>query len=277
MKIEAVSINGEVYPPDEAKISAADRGFMFAHGAFETFRVSEGKIFLFDEHFARLDKNLKALNISWTLEPDRHIEWIKDISSKIPADKDGRVRFCVTSGNDGQSPNIIIYLDFIEKFKPLDKKAWILKSINRHRPEYFAHTGFRIKSLEYSYVYMARKELADEDTEGILLNPEGYIAEALTSNILWAKDGEIYTPPLDLGILAGTMRSWLMKSLNVKERLAKQEELFQSDEIFLTAGASYLTGINQINDIPKPGVKAPIYQKVFQTIVSSEKENSILL
>jgi 4-amino-4-deoxychorismate lyase len=242
-----------------------DRGFMFGHGAFETFRVSGDNIFLLEEHFTRLDKNLKALGIDWGYEPSKHLVWVKEISGKIPKGKDGRIRFCVTSG-DGSTPNVIIYLSYIDKFKPAEKKAKILKSLARHKPEYFDVTGFRIKSLEYSHLYIARKELEDDSTEGILLNPDGWVAEALTSNIFWVKDSKIYTPPLSLGILAGTMRGWLTEKFNVEEKLIKQEELLQADEIFLSAGASYLVAISSVGEVKKPGIKGQAYGEVCTTL-----------
>lgn len=274
MSIEAVSVNGKVYSAGEVTVSAVDRGFMFAHGAFETFRITEGNVFLYDEHFVRLNKNLKALNINWAYNHDKYSVWIKNISSKIPAGKDGRIRFCVTSGVDGDQPNVIIYLTFIDKFKPTEKKAQILRSIIRHKPEYFNATGFRIKSLEYSYIYMAKKELDNESDEGILLNPDGYVAEALTSNIFWVKDGVIYTPPLSLGVLAGTMRGWLMDNFKIEEKLIKQKELLQADEIFLTGGASYLIGISQINDTRKQGINGSSYKNIYQVLASQLAQNS---
>lgn len=266
MNFEAVSINGIIYKPAEAQISALDKGLMFAHGAFETFRISGGHVFLFEQHIARLEKNLKALDIAWTYDKDKHPEWISTISERIPDGKDGRIRFCVTSGSDGQ-PNLIIYLSLLDKFKPFGKKAQILQSVRRHKPEYFAATGFRIKSLEYSNIYMARKELENEETEGILLNPDGYVAEAVTSNIFWVKSGAIYTPPLSLGVLAGTMRGWLMDHFRVEEKLAQTDELLKADEIFLTAGASYLTAIKQINDVQKPGIDGQTYKEIYSALI----------
>lgn len=263
MNVEAVSINGKLYSPEEAKVSAIDRGLMYAHGAFETFRITDGNIFLHDEHFARLNKSLKALDINWTYEKDKHLGWIKDLSAKIPPGKDGSIRFCVTSGIAGERSGVIIYLTIIDKFKPTEKRAQILKSVTRHKPEYFNLTGFRLKSLEYSYLYMARKELKDESQEGILLNPEGYVAEALTANIFWVKDGKIYTPPLALGILAGTVRGWVMDNFDTEEKLIKTEELLGADEIFLTTGASYLISISQLDGTQKEGIKGPVYEKIY--------------
>ena len=275
MKIEAVSINGQIHSSSEAKIKAVDRGFMFGHGAFETFRVSDGSIFLFKEHFTRLKKNLEALGIVWDYDPNEYQAWLKKLSDKIPADKDGRLRFCVTSG-DGVSPNAIIYLSLIDKFVPVEKEAQILKTLTRHKPEYFDAVGFRIKTLEYSYLYIARQELRD-GADGILLNPDGYVAEGLTSNIFWVKNGRIYTPPLGLGILAGTVRTWLLEKLIVEEKLIKQEELLQADEIFLTAGASYLTAISIIGGHGKPGISGEVYGKIYRLIQDSHRENSLQL
>lgn len=276
MEVEAVSINGRVHPTEKAFVNVVDRGFMFGHGAFETFRVTAGKIFLLEEHFARLDKNLKALGISWQFDQVKHLSWIKDLTNNLPENKDGRIRFCVTSGN-GYAPSVVIYLSYIDKFQPSEKDVRILKSLARHKPEYFDITGFRVKSLEYSYLYIARKELGDDRIDGILLNPAGYVAEALTSNVFWVKDGIFYTPPLSLGILAGTMRGWLLDNFKVEEKLAREEEFIEADEIFLTAGANYLTAVSRVNDRQKPGASGPDYKKTCSLLTSHLAENSIKL
>ena len=110
-----------------------------------------------------------------------------------------------------------------------------------------------------------------EGVEGILLTPEGNIAEALSANIFWSKDGQLFTPPLETGVLAGTMRAHIMKNHEVEEVLAGAEVLDAADEIILTSGASYLRPLSKINKIEKSGKNGPVFKKLYeQTLTDIE-------
>ena len=260
-RVEKVSVNGRIFAPADAKISAVDKGLMHGIGAFETFRVFAGKTFLLDKHFARLNKSLRQLNIIMPNTQNEYKKWVRELCLNMPKNKDARVRFLVTSGVQNR-PNVIIYLSYLDKFKPTGENARILKSIFRHKPEYFAKTGFRIKSPSYLSAEMAQSELAP-GTYGILLNPDGFVAEGLTANIFWAKNGKLYTPPLKLGILAGTIRGWIMQNFKVSEKLAKAGELLKADEIILSSGVRYVTALDKINAIKKPGINGPVFKELF--------------
>lgn len=67
----------------------------------------------------------------------------------------------------------------------------------------------------------------------ILFNEKGEITESCFANILLKKDGKFYTPPLESGLLNGTMRSYLIDKGEVFERKILKEELFLFDEILL--------------------------------------------
>lgn len=65
-----------------------------------------------------------------------------------------------------------------------------------------------------------------------------------------------------------------MNNFKVVERLAKQEELLEADEVLLTAGASYLTSINSINERQKQGINGSSYKNIYQTLTNNLAEIS---
>lgn len=67
----------------------------------------------------------------------------------------------------------------------------------------------------------------------ILFNEKGEITESCFANILVKKNGKFFTPPLESGLLKGTMRSYLIDKGEVLERKIFKKELFSFDEIFL--------------------------------------------
>ncbi|HEX5456506.1 MAG TPA: aminotransferase class IV [Candidatus Saccharimonadales bacterium] len=270
MKIRRASIDGVEQPnPDGEELVPAQ-----GNGAYEAFRVHDGKVFLFDEHFERLKKSLGALAIDWDDERQKYSAWIAELCGNLPADEDAFVRFVVTGR--GSEPVTTVQASYIRHFAPRSYKAVVLDQTKLDDPEYYREVGFRVKSVNYIGERTDKQRSAglDTATEGILLTPEGYIAESLSANIFWVKDGKLYTPPLSTGILAGTMRAYIMKNNQVEEILAPKEALDEADEIILTSGASYLRPLGRINDIEKPGAEGPVFKKLYEKLTEDIEKNS---
>jgi len=63
MDNKIVYLNGEYLPLNEAKVSVLDRGFLFGDGVYEVIPAYYGKLFLFQEHLARLNNSLKLVQL----------------------------------------------------------------------------------------------------------------------------------------------------------------------------------------------------------------------
>ncbi|RNB62630.1 4-amino-4-deoxychorismate lyase, partial [Brevibacillus invocatus] len=59
-----VYVNGLIQPAHEAVVSVLDHGFLYGIGLFETLRVYDGQLFLWEAHYARLSSGLSALRIA---------------------------------------------------------------------------------------------------------------------------------------------------------------------------------------------------------------------
>ncbi|MEA2432546.1 MAG: branched-chain amino acid aminotransferase [Actinomycetota bacterium] len=115
--------------------------------------------------------------------------------------------------------------------------------------------------------------------EAIMLNPQGYVAEATGENLFVVKDGEIFTPPLSAGPLPGITRNTIMKiaadlGMPVTERQMTRADLYLADEMFCSGTAAEVTPVREIDEreIGEPGpVTLTIQQKYF-SIVKGEDE-----
>ena len=69
-----------------------------------------------------------------------------------------------------------------------------------------------------------------------MLSIEGHICECSSSNIFWVKDGMLYTPSLESGILAGTTRDSIIQLWHggVTEGVFSIDDLKNADEVFVT-------------------------------------------
>lgn len=107
--------------------------------------------------------------------------------------------------------------------------------------------------------------------EAILLDTEGYVAEATGENIFMAKGGRVKTTPSGASILNGITAASVRKvladlNIEVIEEKFTRDELYLADEVFLTGTAAEITPIREIDDrkigVGKPG---PITKQVQQT------------
>ena len=78
----------------------------------------------------------------------------------------------------------------------------------------------------------ARAERPDGD-DVILWNERGEITESCTANIVIDLDGELLTPPIDCGLLDGTLRAELLAQGKIVERVMTIELLRQAARVWL--------------------------------------------
>ena len=88
--------------------------------------------------------------------------------------------------------------------------------------------------------------------EAILLDDQGYVAEASGENIFMVKDGMLKTPPKSAPILEGITRDSILTlardlGIRVKEERFSRDMLFGADEVFLTGTAAEVTPVREID------------------------------
>jgi para-aminobenzoate synthetase / 4-amino-4-deoxychorismate lyase len=97
---------------------------------------------------------------------------------------------------------------------------------------------FLFHKTTHRLVYeQARRSCPEEEghpwDDVILWNEKGEITEASMANILVEREGELYTPPVDCGLLPGTYRAWLLDQGKIKKRIIRLEDLFDFSRIYL--------------------------------------------
>lgn len=92
--------------------------------------------------------------------------------------------------------------------------------------------------------------------EALICNEAGRVIESTIANIFWVEDGQLFTPPLTEGCVAGVMRAFLLEKLPalgypVREESLSMERLSVADEVFLS---NALRGLRPVIEIA--GTKA---------------------
>jgi para-aminobenzoate synthetase/4-amino-4-deoxychorismate lyase len=72
-----------------------------------------------------------------------------------------------------------------------------------------------------------------ETDEVLLFNERGEVTEACNYNLVAEIDGELLTPPVHCGLLAGTFREELMANGEIKEGIITLAALKRSQRLFL--------------------------------------------
>lgn len=112
--------------------------------------------------------------------------------------------------------------------------------------------------------------------EAILLDTEGYVSEASGENVFIVRNGILKTTPLT-SILEGITRESIIKiahdmGIEVREERFTRDELYISDEAFLTGTAAEVTPIIEVDDRKigsgKPGPVTKKLQSIFFDIVN---------
>jgi 4-amino-4-deoxychorismate lyase len=239
-----IYVNGEIVKQEEAVISPFDHGFLYGLGVFETFRVYNGHLFLFDDHYVRLHESLQQLNIKWNVTKEEMGQIVMRLLEKNKL-VNAYVRFNVSAGigevglqvEAYEEPSIIVFIKPLpQATKQVAEKEGVILQTKRNTPEGL----HRLKSHHYLNSVLGKREVGkDTSKEGIFLTEGGFVAEGVVSNLFFVKDKVVYTPSLETGILNGITRQFVMvlceyNHIPVQEGLFTVEELRQADEVFVT-------------------------------------------
>ncbi|WP_153733469.1 aminodeoxychorismate lyase [Sporosarcina obsidiansis] len=264
-------MNGELKHADDLQISPFDHGFLYGLGFFETFRTYEGEVFLFTAHMTRLRAALTEYRIDMPYE-DEEIRQALHLLYRENGSEDAYYRLNVSAGvhdiglapTSYEQPNVLILQKELVLPPAHTEKEGVWLQTKRNEPE----SAIRHKSHQYANNVRGRFELPSlQKVEGFFTTSEGYVAEGITSNIFWAKQGVLYTPSLETGILPGTTRAFVLQlaaelGVPVHNGLFPPTVLETADEVFITNAIQELVPINNVGNIKFLGNQGPIYQQL---------------
>jgi branched-chain amino acid aminotransferase len=128
------------------------------------------------------------------------------------------------------------------------RKGIRLKIVSMTRPANTSNMGKAKATANYLNSQMAKYEAIDCGyDEALLLDDQGYIAEASGAAFFMIKDGEIITPPSDNALASITQKTVIEMAedmgYTVTRRRITREEVYVADEAFLTGTAAEITPI----------------------------------
>jgi branched-chain amino acid aminotransferase len=234
-------VNGRLTDADEPVLLANDHGLTVGDGVFETCKILHGEVYALTRHLNRLAVSAAGLALP---EPD--LDRIRaGIAELLAAEQPiafGRLRITVTGGSGPLGSDRLpgagtCVLQAAAQEPPAATSAAVV--VPWVRNERSAVAGIKTTSYAENVVALAYAK-ARGASEALLANSRGDLCEGTGSNVFVVADGELVTPPLSAGPLAGISRGLLLEwaadsGLPVREGSLPIEILGQSATVLLTS------------------------------------------
>ena len=221
---------------------------MRGRGAFETLRIYGGSPFRLNAHLDRLEVSCGRLGFD---PPSRSTidELVAAVVDGVP---DAMLRVYATPGRGDGAQALAVVSDLPPDLDELRRRGIGLISIE-FRP---ADLIGGVKSTSYALNMIAADAAKERGADDALFVDErGVVLEATTSNIWWRDGQTLYTPSLELGILAGVTRE-VMRELapplgyDVREGIFRLDELAAAGEAFTSSSVREVMPVVSLDGAP---------------------------
>jgi len=241
-----INFNGEILPADTKLLTVANRSFRYGDGLFESMRLMKGQLKFADLHADRLQRGMKALKIdgysqmdSWFLK-----EKAADLARRNKV-KHGRLRLTVYRDAEGLYTPSQNKMGYCLELQPFDEPRYFLNTkglimeifAELPKPSNYLSNIKTCNSLIYVMAGLYKTQNRLDDV--FLLNQNGFLCEASSSNIFVWYQNHLYTPALSEGCVEGVMRQVIINlakenNIPITEAQINPDILYEADEVFLT-------------------------------------------
>jgi len=262
-------MDGEFTPWREAKVHVLTHGMHYASTVFEGERAYGGEIYRSEQHSQRLENSADILGFKLPYSVAELEDAKKEALAKSGLEN-AYVRAFAWRGSEQMGilatetsvRTAIAVWSWGDYFE--DKMAGVRltnaltnAAYARPSPE---TAPCHAKAAGLYMICTISKQKAHEEgyADALMLDHEGYVAEATGANIFFTRDGALHTPKADR-FLNGITRQTAIRlakshQMEVIERRIKPEELSTFDECFITGSAAEITPVKEIAEHNfKPG------------------------
>lgn len=281
-KVDKIWMDGELVPWDQARVHVLTHTLHYGLGVFEgirCYRRSDGRsaVFRLDAHVDRLfeSAHISDMPMRWTraqvtqacLETIRANKldecYIRPLAylgdgamGLFPAANPVRLSIAVWRwgaylGDEG-----------LEKGIRAKVSSFTRPGVNTFM------TKAKVVGSYVNSIFAKREVVAAGFDEAILLDPQGYVAEASGENVFLVRDGQVSTPPLGGSILGGITRASVLvlcreMGIPFGERLISRDEMYVADEVFFTGTAAEITPVREVDGRTiGAGARGPITKRL---------------
>jgi branched-chain amino acid aminotransferase len=242
-----VNNNGEILSADQPTLRAGNRGHLYGDGVFESIRIFSGNPVNLDNHVKRLIEGAMKLKMRPPSYYDTPFfeEKIKELLQKSGITEGGKCRISLDRASGGTYSPESNEVEFYIEVYPKETNAFQLNSRGLEvdlfmelKKDKSPIANYKTKNgILYVMAAVAAKEKGLDDY--LICNYGGGILEGTSANLFVVSNGVLYTPGLEEGCIAGTMRMQVINlaiknGIKVYECNILPQNLLVADEIFLT-------------------------------------------
>ena len=248
--------NDRIRPAQERFFTPGQVGLLNGWGVFSTIKVTEGVLFAFPRHFARMKRDAQLMRVPFPFAME---ELEERLLSLVEATQEYNSTLRVTvvrnKGTVFVGPDIDRDYELVAFVT--ERNNWgagvslgIVEQA-RHAASRFAGAKITAWAMNLCLLEEARERGFDEV---VLLNERGEVSECTSANIFAVMGGRVLTPPLDAGCLPGVTRAVLLEDIrnprfHVAEQTLKPADLEQADEVFITSSTRDLLPVQSIEGL----------------------------
>lgn len=267
---ERVYLNGVVMPAGEARVSAFDRGFLFADGVYEVIPAYGGRPLRLAQHLRRMDASLGAIRLA---NPHGDAEWQAIVTRLIAAAGGGDVYIYIQITR-GPAPRDHVFppqptptvFAYAQPIVPAPERvrdgiaALFVADIRWHRCD--------IKSIALLANVLARDAATRADCAEALFVRDGFVTEGASSNLFIVRDGELRTPPNGPTLLPGVTRDLVLElaraaGVSTHQAPLPVADVSGADEVWITSSVREIVAVTTLDGTPvgngRPG---PLYARL---------------
>ena len=262
-----VWLGGALVDPSTASVHWSDHGLTVGDGVFETMKVTDGVPFALTRHLNRLESSAAGLRLPTPSRSDV-VAAVHAVAESLDAPT-GRLRITLTGGpgpmgssRGAEGPTLLVVAQPVDLTAGPFAGPTSVATVPFTRNPQSATVGLKTTSYAENVVALAAAESAGA-SEALFENTRGELCEGTGSNVFVVLDGELVTPPLSSGCLAGVTRALVLESLRaagiaVTERDTPMTELERAEEMFLTSSTRDVQPVQKLDGRRLPACPGPL-------------------
>jgi branched-chain amino acid aminotransferase len=252
-------LDGAYVKAAESKTDLFGQTLHYGYGVFEGIRAYQTdngtRIFKAKEHFDRLRRSAELVNIPLTLTSEELTQISYNVLEKNNL-SNAYLRplvFCGPNMSLNHPKSVSVMITAWEWGKYLGDSLLRVCTSSYQRPN---PKSVKVEAKvcgHYVNSILASSEAKDKGyDEGLLLDMNGFIAEAPGANFFFEKEGKLYTPPLG-HILPGITRATVIEiaqelDIPVVEKFFRPEEVYAGDGAFFCGTAAEVIGLESLDE-----------------------------
>jgi 4-amino-4-deoxychorismate lyase len=255
MSLLAVAATGRgLCEPDEPVVRADDEALLRGRAAFETLRVYAGLPFRLSSHLDRLEASASRIGLPPVARAQ--VEHLASLVLARGGTNDAVLRLVWTGGSADGPPTGLALLseipEWIDGARARGASAVSLLGVRAAVP--WLLPG--VKSTSYAVNMAAEAEAKRRGADdAIFVDADGIVLEGTVTNVWWRYRETLYTPSLELGILAGVTRAAVLelaptRGYAVEEGAYPLAAALEADEVFTSSSVREILPVVELDGRP---------------------------